>query len=340
MSKTAIVLFNLGGPDSPAAIRPFLFNLFNDPAILRLPQPMRWLLAQLISRRRAKTAEEIYAHMGGRSPILPQTEAQAQALGVELGPEHRVFIAMRYWRPFADETARQVLAWNPDRIVLLPLYPQFSTTTTASSLQDWRRAAAAIGLDRPTASIGCYPAEPGFIAAQVALIRQELPKLAGQDFRLLFSAHGLPKKIVTAGDPYQRQVELSAAATVAALGLEGLDWGICYQSRVGPLEWIGPATDAEIRRAGQDGKAILLVPLAFVSEHSETLVELDIEYAELAHDSGVPAYIRVPTVGVQPTFIQGLAGLVRAARYDAQVHPGLGTLPCPAGSFAGCPCRA
>ncbi len=340
MAKTAIILFNLGGPDSPAAIRPFLFNLFNDPAIIRLPQPMRWLLAQLISRRREKTASEIYGHMGGRSPILPQTEAQARALEAALGPDFRVFIAMRYWKPFADETAQAVLAWNPDRILLLPLYPQFSTTTSGSSLKDWRRAAAAIGLDKPTASIGCYPAEPGFIAAQVALIRQYLPKLAGQDFRLLFSAHGLPKKIVDAGDPYQRQVEQSAAAIVAGLDLPGLDWGICYQSRVGPLQWIGPATDAEIRRAGQDGKAMLLVPLAFVSEHSETLVELDIEYAELAHEHGVPAYHRVPTVGVTPAFIAGLADLVRQGRYDACIHPGPGAEPCPAGRFAGCPCQA
>jgi len=318
MAKTAIVLFNLGGPDSPEAVRPFLFNLFNDPAIIRLPWLLRRPLASLISRRRAKTAQAIYAHMGGRSPILPETERQAQALQNALGQnalgsaDIRVFISMRYWHPFAAETASQVKAWGAETVILLPLYPQYSTTTTQSSFDDWGRAAKAAGLDVPHIHIAPYPQEPGFIAAQVALIREGLGKVE-KPFRLLFSAHGLPKKIVAAGDPYQRQVEQSAAAVVAALGIPDLDWQICYQSRVGPLEWIGPATDAEIKRAGRDGKAILLCPIAFVSEHSETLVELDIEYAELAHEHGVKSYVRVPTVGVQPDFIAGLALLVRNA---------------------------
>ena len=313
MTKTAVVLFNLGGPDSPQAVQPFLFNLFNDPAIIRLPWLLRRPLATLISRRRAKTAQAIYAKMGGRSPILPETEKQAAALEKALNsPDIRVFIAMRYWHPFADETAKAVKAWNADKVVMLPLYPQYSTTTTQSSFDDWGRAAKAVGLDVPHVQIGHYPQEPGFVAAKAALIREGLAKVE-KPFRLLFSAHGLPKKIVDAGDPYQRQVEQSAAAVVKALAMPDLDWQICYQSRVGPLEWIGPATDAEIKRAGSDGKAILLCPIAFVSEHSETLVELDIEYAELAHEHGVTSYVRVPTVGVQPDFIAGLARLVRDA---------------------------
>lgn len=313
MAKTAIVLFNLGGPDSLDAVRPFLFNLFNDPAIIRLPWILRRPLAELISRRRVKTAQAIYAHMGGRSPILPETEKQAQALQNALGSaDIRVFIAMRYWHPFAAETARAVQAWGAETVVMLPLYPQYSTTTTQSSFDDWNRAAKAAGLQVPHIHVLQYPQQPGFIAAQVALLREGMARV-DKPFRLLFSAHGLPKKIVAAGDPYQRQVEQSAAAVVAALGIPDLDWQICYQSRVGPLEWIGPATDAEIKRAGRDGKAILLCPIAFVSEHSETLVELDIEYAELAHEHGVTSYVRVPTVSVQPDFIDGLALLVRNA---------------------------
>lgn len=321
--KLAVVLFNLGGPDGPEAVEPFLFNLFNDPAIIRVPQPLRWLIAKLVSRRRAPVAREIYARLGGRSPILPLTEEQAHALEKVLGDEKasgdgveaRCFIAMRYWKPFADETARAVKAWAPDEIVLLPLYPHYSTTTTRSSLKDWKRAAKAAGLSAPARTVCCYPLEAGFIAAHAALLRAALSRFgAGEKLRVLFSAHGLPKKVIAAGDPYQAQVEASARAVVAALGIEGLDWRVCYQSRVGPLEWIGPATDAEIERAGHEGRSLVVVPVAFVSEHSETLVELDIDYRALAEKAGVPRYIRVPALGVEPSFIGGLARLVDAAR--------------------------
>lgn len=317
--KTAVILFNLGGPDSLQAVQPFLFNLFNDPAIIRLPHPFRWLLAKLISTRRAPVAQEIYAKMGGRSPILPQTEAQARALEAALnqkmaGEDFRVFIAMRYWHPFSDETAKAVKDWGAERIVLLPLYPQFSTTTTDSSFRDWHRAAAKVGLVAPTAAIGCYNDEPGFVAAQTALLRERLPEAEAKgQVRILFSAHGLPKKIVTDGDPYQQQVERSVAAILKLLDRPELDSRICYQSRVGPLEWIGPATDAEIARAALEKRSIVVVPVAFVSEHSETLVELDLEYAELAQHNGAAGYTRVPTVGTQPEFIAGLASLVRGA---------------------------
>lgn len=315
--RVAVVLFNLGGPDSLEAVEPFLFNLFSDPAIIRVPQPLRWLIAKLVSRRRAPIAREIYARLGGGSPILPLTEEQARALEKALGDELdvRCFPTMRYWKPFAGETARAVKAWAPDEIVLLPLYPHYSTTTTASSLKDWRRAAKAAGLSAPTRTVCCYPLEKGFIAAHVELLRAALSRFGtGEKRRVLFSAHGLPKKVIAAGDPYQAQVEASCRAVVAALGIEGLDWLTCYQSRVGPLEWIGPAIDAEIVRAGHEGISLIVVPIAFVSEHSETLVELDIEYRALAEKSGVPRYIRVPALGVEPLFVAGLARLVDQAR--------------------------
>lgn len=314
--RTAIVLFNLGGPDGPAAVEPFLRNLFSDPAILRVPGFVRPLLARLIARRRAPIATEVYARLGGGSPLLANTEAQARALEAALADlgDRRCFVAMRYWHPFAGETAAAVKAYAPDRILLLPLYPQFSTTTTASSLADWRRAAAAVGLAAPTRTICCYPTDPGFVAALANATGEALAKARGQGRpSLLFSAHGLPKKIVERGDPYAEQVGETVRAVAERLGLAREDYEICFQSRVGPVEWIRPYTDAEIVRAAAAGRPIVVVPVAFVSEHSETLVELDIEYRELARANGAPAYHRVPTVGTAPEFIAGLAGLVRAA---------------------------
>lgn len=340
MGTTAVVLFNLGGPDRPEAVQPFLFNLFSDPAIIGLPQPLRWLLAKLISSRRAPVAREIYRTLGGGSPLRANTEAQARALEQMLNQEapagrrYRVVIAMRYWHPRSEAAARAVAdaAAEPaaDRVVLLPLYPQFSTTTSASSVKDWHRAAGSAGLALPTTTICCYPLEPGFIEETAALVAQALAQAAkgaattGVRPRVLFSAHGLPKKVIAAGDPYQWQIEQTAAAVVAKLGerglAAGLDWLVCYQSRVGPLEWIGPATDEEVVRAGRDGVSLVVVPIAFVSEHSETLVELDIEYRKLAEESGVPSYVRVPTVDAGAVFVAGLARLVRRAE---KVGPGL-----------------
>lgn len=308
--KLAVVLFNLGGPDCPEAVEPFLRNLFSDPAVISLPGILRIPLARFIARRRAPIAREIYAKIGGRSPILEETQAQARALEQALsGHDARAFIAMRCWKPFSAEAAQAIAAWRPDHVVLLPLYPQYSTTTTRSSLEDWQRAATAAGLSVPTTAICCYPRMPGFVAAAAALTRETMAHGRSDiSYRLLLSAHGLPKRVIERGDPYQWQIEQTAAAIVEQLGVS--DWTVCYQSRVGPLEWIGPATDAEIRRAGADGKGVIIAPIAFVSEHSETLVELDIEYAKLARESGVPDYRRVPTVSVRQEFISGLAELV------------------------------
>ncbi|KAA0575598.1 ferrochelatase [Azospirillum sp. Sh1] len=343
--RVAVVLFNLGGPDAPEAVRPFLFNLFADPAIIRLPNPFRFLIASLISGRRAKPAGEIYAQLGGKSPLLENTVAQAAALESALGADPatagaqtKVFIAMRYWHPMSAETAARVKAYDPDLVVLLPLYPQFSTTTTASSAKAWAEAANTVGLAAPTKLLCCYPTQAGFIDATADLIRPlyEAAKAHGKP-RVLFSAHGLPKKVVASGDPYQWQCERTAESIAAALGIDDLDWINCYQSRVGPMEWIGPSTDAEIRRAGQDGVPILVVPMAFVSEHSETLVEIEVEYRHLAGQAGVPHFTRVPTVGVHPGFIDGLAALVRqTVAGKAAVCSQKGDRICPS-NFSGCP---
>jgi len=315
MARRAVVLMNLGGPDSPQAVRPFLVNLFSDPAIIALPAIARLPLAHLIARRREKVARDIYDHMGGGSPLVANTKAQAAALEDALGDDYRCFVAMRYWRPLTEETMAEVKAWQPDEVICLPLYPQYSTTTTASSLAAWRREATRQGLVSRMRIVAEYPIATGFIAALAERIAPLLDAAKAQhaNVRLLLSAHGLPLKIVRAGDPYPQRVEATAAALVTVLGRPGLDWVVCYQSRVGPLAWLGPATDEEIRRAGSEGVALVVAPIAFVSEHSETLVELDRDYCRLAEGCGVPGYYRAPTVGTHPRFIAALAELARAA---------------------------
>lgn len=310
MTKTAVILFNLGGPDSLEAVEPFLFNLFNDPAIIGAPSLIRRLLARFISRKRGPVAREIYAQLGGKSPLVEETAKQAKALESALGDDYRVFMAMRYWHPFAAEALAEAQAWGADRVVLLPLYPQFSTTTTRSSWRQWRKLAS--GWAVPTETVCCYPDEPGLVSAIAQLVRNGYDQaMASGRPRVLFSAHGLPQSVVDKGDPYPKHVEQTARAVVTQLGIADLDWGICYQSRVGPMKWIGPSTEQELERASEDGVPVVIVPIAFVSEHSETLVELDIEYRHRAETLGIPAYVRVPAVGHHQDFIAGLANLVR-----------------------------
>ena len=349
--RLAVVLFNLGGPDKPESVAPFLLNLFKDPAILRVPFFVRPFLARLIARRRTGPAMENYAIIGGRSPLLGLTEAQGQALEAALADafEARCFVAMRYWHPFSAETVAAVREFRPDRVLLLPLYPQYSTTTTGSSVEDWREAAARAGLVTPVTTLCCWYDDAGFVQATAAMLRGALAAAraalpAGTGLRVLFSAHGLPESIVRAGDPYQMQVEASVVAVLAALdqprpGEPGLDSVLCYQSRVTPEPWLAPSTDTEVERAGRDGVAVLVVPIAFVSEHSETLVELDVEYRHLAERAGVPGYFRAPAQNSDPGFIAALAAL---AQESLARGPGLcshaGGRLCPAAQTA-CPHR-
>lgn len=338
MSRIAVVLFNLGGPDEPQAVRPFLANLFSDPAIIGLPGLVRRPLANLIAARRETAAQANYALMGGGSPLLPETRAQAEALAAALkqvrpDDEIGVFIAMRYWNPLTEQTAAEVADFAPDEVVLLPLYPQFSTTTTESSLKRWREVYRGPGRDHV---VCCYPRAEGWIAAQAAAIRARLDQAGAAPVRVLFSAHGVPEQIISRrGDPYQEQVEATAAALAGALGL--VDWQVCYQSRVGPLKWLGPSTAEAIRQAGVDGVGVVVAPIAFVSEHVETLVELDIEYGELAHGLGVTPYLRAPAVGVSAAFIETLVGATETALGRAGAAPyGPGC----SGRWAACPFQA
>ena len=342
--RVAVVLFNLGGPDGPDAVKPFLFNLFNDPAIIGLPGLLRTPLARRISSRREKEAQANYAIMGGGSPLLPETRAQAAAVEAALAlrlpdAEARCFIAMRYWTPFVEEAAREVAAWAPDEIVLLPLYPQFSTTTSASSLRAWEKAYRGSGRSR---AVCCSPEQTGFVDAYARTILDTW-ETAGRPerVRLLFSAHGLPERVVKRGDPYQSHVEATAAAVLERLKPS---WSpesvICYQSRVGPLKWIGPPTLDCIRQAAADRVGVLIAPIAFVSEHVETLVELDHEYAAAAREAGIATYLRAPAVGVQDAFIRGLADIVSdALARDGGVETAAGGRRC-AACWSRCPARA
>ncbi|HYC98905.1 ferrochelatase [Brevundimonas sp.] len=305
--RLAVLLFNLGGPDGPEDVQPFLRNLFSDPRIISLPRGVRHILAWIISVARGPSARANYAKMGGGSPLLGETLKQAEALERRLnrraGTEARVFVGMRYWKPFIPDAARAIRAWGPDEVVVLPLYPQFSSTTTLSGFDAFDRS-----YDGPSRRVCCYAANDRFIAAHAKIVENWLKLLPSEpgSVRILFSAHGLPEKIVAAGDPYQEQIEATVSRVMAQVGPER-DHVTCYQSRVGPLAWIGPSTEEAIRKAGADGKSVLVVPIAFVSEHIETRVELDMDYAELAGQVGIKTYARAPTLGVAPQFIAVLA---------------------------------
>ncbi len=308
MKRIAVLLFNLGGPKNPEDVKPFLYNLFRDKYIIGLPFGIRQGVASMIASRRAPEARKNYARMGGGSPILRETEAQAQALEAYInshtkGLETRVFIGMRYWHPFIEQTAADITAWRPDEIVLLPLYPQFSSTTTLTAVEAFKKAYKG---NAKVTEVCCYSHNDHFIKAHTDLIRARLKTVKNrEDYRLLFSAHGLPEKIVKQGDPYQVQVEATVARVMSLLDMP-VEHVICYQSRVGPLKWIGPSTDETIRQAGRDGKNVIVVPIAFVSEHIETLVELDIEYGHLAKEAGIADYIRIPALGVDENYIKAL----------------------------------
>jgi len=321
--RVAVVLFNLGGPDAPESVQPFLVNLFTDPAILRVPGWVRPWLGRIIAWRRTKPASENYAIIGGKSPLLELTLEQAAALEAAMNTagdvEAKAFVAMRYWHPMSDECAAAVKAWGPDEVLLVPLYPQFSTTTTGSSVIAWEKAAAKAGIQVPTTTLCCFHSDPGFAEATAAIVRGAWDKARAEldpavKLRILFSAHGLPESIVKDGDPYQWQVEQSVAQVVERLAIPDLDHIVCYQSRVTPQKWIGPSTEDELERAGHEKVAVLIVPIAFTSEHSETLVELDVEYREEAEKFGVPGYFRAPAQNSDPAFIAALAELAKAAR--------------------------
>jgi len=321
MGQVGVLLLNLGGPERLEDVRPFLFNLFSDPEIIRLPVP--WLqrpLAWLISSSRAKTSQENYKKIGGGSPLRRITEEQAQALQTQLqqqGHDAKVYIGMRYWHPFTEEAIARIKRDQVKQLVILPLYPQYSISTSGSSFrllqQIWEKDAALQTIDYTV--IPSWYTRPGYLQAMAQLIAQQLDRLPNPDqAHVFFSAHGVPVSYVEeAGDPYQREIEDCTRLIMQTLNRPNA-YTLAYQSRVGPVEWLKPYTDDALKNLAEQGvKDLVVVPISFVSEHIETLEEIDIEYRELAEEAGVEHFYRVPALDTHPTFIQDLADLVVAS---------------------------
>lgn len=313
--NTAVVLFNLGGPDSLENVRPFLYNLFSDPDIFRFPLAFisQRLFASLASRRRTAEAQANYAAIGGKSPILKNTQKQADALQQALGDDsYSVFICMRYWHPMTAEVITTLKREGYEQVILLPLYPQYSTTTTGSSVNEFRRHCRKQHYRPVIKTIDPWYGQDDYQLAMVESIKsaaEKLPDSNPESIHLLFSAHGLPQKIVDDGDPYEKQIQ----ATYEAM-CQRLQWphtSLCYQSRVGPLPWLQPYIQDVLKKLAEKGaKQILVYPVAFVSDHVETLYELGMQYAELAGSLGIPHYHVVPALNDHPLLINALRQLV------------------------------
>jgi ferrochelatase len=321
MGRVGVLLLNLGGPDELEDVRPFLYNLFSDPEIIRLP--FSWLqspLAWLISTLRAKKSQENYRQIGGGSPLRHITQAQAQALQEQLqsqGKDAKVYIGMRYWHPFTEEAIARIKRDAIEQLVILPLYPQFSISTSGSSF----RLLEKLWQEDPTLNrieytvIPSWYQQPGYLQAMAQLIAQELDQFPNPDsVHIFFSAHGVPVSYVTeAGDPYQQEIEDCTALIMQTLNRPN-SHTLAYQSRVGPVEWLKPYTEDALQELGAQGVAdLLVVPISFVSEHIETLQEVDIEYRELAEEAGIHNFQRVPALNTHPVFIDSLATLVDEA---------------------------
>jgi len=317
--KLGILLFNLGGPETLADVRPFLFNLFSDPEIVRLPiRAMQKPLAWLISTARHKKSSGYYAQIGGGSPLRRITEEQATALREELarrGVEANVYVGMRYWRPFTETAIDQIVHDGIDELILLPLYPQFSVSTTGSSFKDFEALIDKRGGLRHIRQhhISHWHTSETYINALAEQIVEEIEKFPDPDPRrvhLLFSAHSVPQSYIESGDPYLRHTEETVRLVSEKLG-DLSPVHLSFQSKVGPVKWLEPSTDAKLRElAAQGVEQVLPIPVSFVSDHIETLYELDILYKKLADEIGIKAYRRVPALNCNPTFISALADLV------------------------------
>ncbi len=316
--KTGVVLLQLGGPDSLDAVQPFLYNLFCDPDIIDLPFAFlfRKRLAKYVSAKRAPKVQELYKGIGGKSPILAQTNDQAAALETELRKSinANVYVAMRYWHPMTNEVVEQMHKDNVEKVVLLPLYPQFSKTTTGSSVNEWNRIVAARNHSSiPTSLVREYFDHPLYIKAIVQNINTTIEKVSPPDrskIHLVFSAHGTPVKLVRDGDPYSHQIKKTYEAVIAE-GMFGLAHHLCFQSKVGPQKWLEPSLDRTIGKlAGEKVSHVIVVPIAFVSDHIETLSEINIETREEARELGIRYFDMMPALHTNPLFIQALADVV------------------------------
>ena len=305
--KIAVVIFNMGGPDAPEHVQPFLFNLFNDERIIPLFTPIRWCVAGIIAGLRSRKVEKLYELMGGKSPLLEQTEKQAFALSQELNKDvfndYKVFVGMRYWDPMVEEVVPEIQSYEPDLVLLVPLYPQYSITTTESFLVDWARNAIN-RLKMPIRPVCCYYKDENFIYAHI----QQIKSVYKEGDLLVFSAHGIPKYLVKRGDPYEMQVRHSVLSIVNRMRIPEEDYVLCYQSKFGFLPWLTPSLKKVMIKASAEGRNVTVVPISFVSEHIETLVELDIEYGEkLRKRYPIKEFRRVPALNCADAFIKCLA---------------------------------
>lgn len=314
--RIGVVLFQLGSPDSPEAIEPFLYNLFSDPDIIDFPlaKLARRPLARLIANRRAAHVAQHYAALGGKSPLAELTRRQAAALEAELRRDldARVVIAMRYWHPLTEEAIAELERFAPDEVVLLPLYPQYSKTTTGSSLKEWARRSPPNGWRPRVYTIRDYHDDARYIDALAASVEAALAGFgdpAAVD--VVFSAHGVPVEVIAAGDPYQRQVERTVELVWARGGWPARR-RLAYQSKVGPSKWLRPSLRETLEKLGRSGaRRVLVAPVSFVSDHVETLYEIDIVHRHLARRFGIEEFRLTPGLNDSPRFVQALAGLVR-----------------------------
>ncbi|MCL2932425.1 MAG: ferrochelatase [Trichodesmium sp. MAG_R03] len=327
MSRVGVLLLNLGGPEQLEDVRPFLFNLFSDPEIIRLPFP--WLqkpLAWFISTMRFQKSQENYKEIGGGSPLRSITEEQALAIQQQLeekGLLAQAYIGMRYWHPFTEEALARVKRDQIEKLVILPLYPQYSISTSGSSfrLLDklWQKDPELERIEYTV--VPSWYQRPGYIQAMVELIAQELDHCPNpEQVHIFFSAHGVPVSYVEeAGDPYQAEIEDCVDKIMKTLNSSN-SYTLAYQSRVGPVEWLKPYTEDAIQELAAGGvNDLLVVPISFVSEHIETLQEIDMEYREVAEEAGISNFYRVPALNTHPVFINDLADLVMEA-LDAPNH--------------------
>ena len=324
----AIVALNLGGPDSPDAVEPFLRNLFADPDVIQLGpllRPVQPLIARFIARRRAPVSRAAYAQIGGRSPILGESTDQAKAIAAELvrrGHAALPFVAMACWKPFSADAVESIRAAGIHHAVAVPLFPHDSITTTRSSFKALDRAAAGTSVE--LARVDSYPDAAGYIEALCDRVDEAiatLPEEHRASAPVLFSAHGLPESYIRKGDPYLDEIRATVGAATRRLGIKGRE-RLAFQSRLGRQKWLGPYTEevlAEIAAAGE--RAVVVCPVAFTGEHIETLQEIDILYREKAHKQGIVHFARARTVGTHPAFIRALADLAEgAARAKGWVH--------------------
>ena len=310
-----VVLFQLGGPDTQEAVEPFLYNLFRDPDIINFPGSFlaRKPLAKLISTTRSKVVRQHYAEIGGGSPIKRLTHQQGRALEMALRPHipARVIVAMRYWQPSTEEAIASLESARVDELILLPLYPHYSFATTGSSLKEWNR------LYKPSGRVHLvdhFFDHPDYIAGIVERVNGVLRQLPNpEEVQLVFSAHGLPMSLVERGDPYPQHIE-STVRLVRELGAWENPHVLCFQSRVGPQKWLQPSLTLTIERMARQGiKRMLVIPVSFVTEHIETLYEINIEAREQAESLGVSDFHMMPALNDSPLLIRALADLVLRA---------------------------